>query len=203
MTEPRNKGGAPKGNRNNLVHGGRSGNPALVVGFWGANNRHAVRGTLAFRRWLWGQVEQAHKTVGPGHVGNIQRATTANMAQRVLRGILARAKPDELSATAEADLVARIMHYSSEEMRAVSKLNLDAKPASEWAEIDAMTVADMGQDVDQDEDGSEDDPGDATHANGVLGDAEGDRRNPTEFWAEADRLIAGDDDGDLATPGAD
>ena len=199
----KNRGGAPAGNLNNLIHGGRSSRPSLALGAWGKRYGNVRAQASRYRRRLTNACRERHGVVSVRHEELILHAARLEMAARVIQKILGDGA-DTLPAGEQAGLVKQVVLYSSQRELAVRKLDLsDDRPASAWDEIDQMTVADMDQDVDQDEDGSEDDPGDATHANGVLGDAEGDRRNPTEFWAEADRLIAADDDGDLATPGAD
>lgn len=196
------KGGAPEGNVNARVHGGRSSQPELVVGCWGSRHQHAVRGTLAFRRWLMAQCVAAHGRVGPSHAGNIQRATTANMAQRVIRSILARAKPGELSAGEEADLVGRVMHYSAEEQRAVNKLDLDTEPRNEWDELDrqqAMEDVQEAAESDPDEDGQDDALAGETSPDGTAIDeaVDGDIRAE---WDELDAANAAEREADSAPP---
>ena len=204
----KNRGGAPRGNTNARVHGGRSGTPGLCLGSWGARHTHAMREALKFRRWLLAQCEQTHGQVGPMDTVWIDVASQADMSVRVLKRLIANAKPGELSAKDEADLVGRIMNYSGIKQRAIGKLRLQAdKPTSAWDEIDAMGVESLqGDDTgDPGEDTDLDTTGDCEAASGVQGYVGGDRRNPTEFWAEVDREIAADREtnGDPQTPGAD
>ena len=152
----KNRGGAPRGNRNNLIHGGRSGNPQLTVGFWGKRHLHSVRQTCAYRRELISQCERAHGGVGPMHAEWIQLAVQSDMATRVLRKTLATAKAGELTGKDEAAILGQIMNYSITRQRAVGKLALQAddRPTSEWDEIDAMGAADMGGNEEGEEEGN-------------------------------------------------
>ena len=194
-TEPVNKGGAPRNNVNAAVHGGRSANPALCLGSWGTRHQHALRQALAYRRSLVAQCEKVYGGVGPTHAEWIQLAVQADMSVRVLKKMLANAKPGELSAKDESALLAQLMNYSTTRQRAVAKLRLQTdRPVSPWDAIDAELQAEADQDAleaagdDFDGDGVEHDQDAERPGAGAVGDEAGDS-DSADLWREVDAEI--------------
>ena len=185
------KGGAPRGNRNAVKHGGRSSDPAMCVGAWGPRHYHAMRMTLRFRRWLIAEVEAAFGLVGPMAAVWIDAACQADMAIRVIRKNLATAKPGELTAKDEADLVGRIMNYSTVKQRAIGKLRLQTdQPRDPWSAVDEI-LSQEPREADGDDSGdddSEDGPDGECTGDEEQGDGAADSET-TDPWEECDREI--------------
>ena len=120
------------------------------------------------------------------HTVWIDVASQADMSVRVLKRLIANAKPGELSAKDEADLVGRIMNYSGIKQRAIGKLRLQAdKPASEWDEMDKLIAEEeatqgfQGDDTDDPgNDGMNDGTEGETPLDGTDGDEEGNGDTP-------------------------
>ena len=190
-----NRGGAPAGNQNAVKHGGRSSDPAMCLGFWGPKHYHSMRMVLRFRRWLLAEVEAVYGKVGPMAAVWIDQACQADMAVRVIRKNLATAKPGELTAKDEADMVGRIINYATVKQRAIGKLRLQTdRPRDPWSEVDEILsqepqeAAGEADGADDAEPASEGDrPGDGD-VEGQAGDGEGDDEN-ADVWREVDEEI--------------
>ena len=190
-TEPVNKGGAPRNNVNAAVHGGRSANPALCLGSWGTRHQHALRQALAYRRSLVAQCEKVYGGVGPTHAEWIQLAVQADMSVRVLKKMLANAKPGELSAKDESALLAQLMNYSTTRQRAVAKLRLQTdRPRDPWSEVDEILSQEPQEAAGEPSDA--DDSGDGQDVEGPSGDDVGDQAGDEEGgavdWTAVDGL---------------
>ena len=185
------KGGAPKGNQNAVKHGGRSSDPAMCLGFWGPKHYHSMRMVLRFRRWLLAEVEAVYGKVGPMAAVWIDQACQADMAVRVIRKSLATAKPGELTAKDEADMVGRIINYATVKQRAIGKLRLQTdRPRDPWSEVDEI-LSQEPQEAAGEADGA-DDSGDGQDVEGPSGDDVGDQAGDEEGgavdWTAVDGL---------------
>ena len=186
----KNRGGAPQGNLNNFIHGGRSSRPSLALGAWGKRYGNVRAQASRYRRRLTNACRERHGVVSVRHEELILHAARLEMAARVIQKILGDGA-DTLPAGEQAGLVKQVVLYSSQRELAVRKLDLsDDKPTSEWDEIDRMGLEGVqGDDLsDPDDDTDLDTPDDCEAANGVLGDAEG----RGSIWDEIDQEIAAD-----------
>ena len=187
------RGGAPVGNTNRAVHGGRSANPALCLGSWGTRHQHAQRQALAYRRWLITQCEKVYGNVGPTHSEWIQLAVQADMTCRLLRKMLANSAG--LGPKDEAAILAQLMNYSTTRQRAVAKLRLQTdRPVSPWDAVDAVLAAEA-------DGGPQEADGDDPDGDGVEHGQAGDRPSSEEqgddaadsdsddLWREVDREL--------------
>ena len=195
MREP-NRGGAPAGNLNNVRHGHRSNRDGVVLAKLGRRFNGAYHDVCRLRVGIERLVSNGHESIPLRQRMKIQSICRLETSIRALEMAI---RDDGKMGTAEMRSCREsISRWTVQRDNALNALlGTRDTPTSEWDEIDQMGVADMGVEGTQDgpecdpnDDTDETTPGDATHANGVPVDVEGDRRNPTAFWAEVDQEIA-------------
>ena len=156
------RGGAPAGNLNSFRTGVRMGRRNFVLADLGGKYITIGQHLRRLRTALETQVLVTHGSVSLAHQDQISVAIrheqVALLASKLIR--------DEKSTDPLGD-AKTAAHASLQRSLAIKKLHLsDDTPVSEWDEIDAMGAADM----EGNEEGEEDEEGNAPEAEATYGD---------------------------------